>query len=142
MLEAQNAAEGLTDEDAVPDLPETPTTAPGDVWICGGHRVICGDATLLCDVDTLMAGEAMDLVFTDLPYNVDYEGYTLDRLKIKGEKMTPEQFQQFLLASFSSYRRIVKPGASMYVCHCSLWQRDQRSGGPARSPVRSTSREP
>jgi DNA modification methylase len=86
--------------------------------------VICGDATLLCDVDTLMAGEAMDLVFTDLPYNVDYEGYTLDRLKIKGDKMTPEQFQQFLLASFSSYRRIVKPGASMYVCHCSLWQRE------------------
>jgi DNA modification methylase len=124
LLEAQNAAEGLTDEDAVPDLPETPTTAPGDVWICGGHRVICGDATLLCDVDTLMAGEAMDLVFTDLPYNVDYEGYTLDRLKIKGDKMTPEQFQQFLLASFSSYRRIVKPGASMYVCHCSLWQRE------------------
>ena len=71
-----------------------------------------------------MAGDAADLVFTDPPYNVDYEGYTEDRLKIKGDKMTPEQFQQFLLATFSSYRRIVKPGASMYVCHSSSWQRE------------------
>jgi hypothetical protein len=64
------------------------------------------------------------LIFTDPPYNVDYEGYTEEKLKIKGDKMTSEQFQQFLLASFSSYRRIAKPGASMYVCHSSSWQRE------------------
>jgi DNA modification methylase len=71
-----------------------------------------------------MAGDAVDLVFTDPPYNVDYEGYTEDRLKIKGDKMTAEQFQEFLRATFTNYRRIAKPGASMYVCHSSSWQRE------------------
>ena len=72
----------------------------------------------------LMAGDAADLVFTDPPYNVDYEGYTEDQLTIKGDRMTPEQFQQFLSATFTSYRQTVKPGASMYVCHSSSWQRE------------------
>jgi DNA modification methylase len=124
LLEAQDAAEGLTDEDAVPELTETPTTVAGDLWILGDHRVLCGDATVFADVERLLGNVAADLVFTDPPYNVDYEGYTEDRLKIKGDRMTPEQFQQFLLATFSSYRRIVKPGASMYVCHSSSWQRE------------------
>jgi DNA modification methylase len=75
-------------------------------------------------VDALVVGDAIDLVLTDPPYNVDYEGYTEERLTIKGDKMTAAQFQQFLLATFSSYRRIVKPGASMYVRHSSSWQRE------------------
>jgi DNA modification methylase len=124
LLEAQDAAPGLTDEDAVPELPETPTTVPGDMWILGDHRVLAGDATVQAEVERLMAGEAVDLVFTDSPYNVDYQGYTEDHLKIMGDRMTAEQFKQFLLATFSSYRRIVKPGASMYVCHSSSWQRE------------------
>jgi DNA modification methylase len=124
LLEAQDAAEGLTDEDAVPELPETPTSTPGDLWIPGEHRVLCGDATAQADADRLMAGVAVDLVFTDPPYNVDYEGYTEERLKIKGDRMTPQQFQLFLLATFSSYRSIVKPGGSIYVCHSSSWQRE------------------
>jgi hypothetical protein len=124
LLEAQDAAEGLIDEDSVPELPETPTTIPGHIWVLGDHRVLCGDATMQTDVDALISGEAVDLVFTDPPYNVDYEGYTEDRLTIKGDKMTAEQFKQFLLTTFSSYRRIVKPGASMYVCHSSSWQRE------------------
>jgi DNA modification methylase len=71
-----------------------------------------------------MPGEVVDLVFTDPPYNVDYEGYTEDRLKIRGDRMTAEQFQRFLASTFASYRRIVKPGASIYVCHSSSWQRE------------------
>lgn len=55
---------------------------------------------------------------------MDYEGYTEERLKIKGDKMTAEQFQAFLLASFRAYRRALKPGASIYVCHSSSWQRE------------------
>lgn len=124
ILAAQDAAEGLTDEDAVPELEETPTSVTGDCWILGDHRVLCGDATIRADLDRLMAGDAVDLVFTDPPYNVDYEGYTEDRLKIKGDRMTAEQFHQFLLATFSSYRSVVKRGASMYVCHSSSWQRE------------------
>jgi DNA modification methylase len=71
-----------------------------------------------------MAGAAEDLVFTDLPYNVDYEGYTEDRLKIKGDRMSEAEFKQFLEAAFRSCRVAVKPGASLYVCHSSSWQRE------------------
>jgi DNA modification methylase len=124
LLEAQDGAEGLTDEDAVPELPEVPTTVLGDIWILGDHRVLCGDATVQADVAKLTSADGVDLFFTDLPYNVDYEGYTEDRLKIKGDKMSDADFRQFLEASFRSYRRMMKPGASIYVCHCSLWQRD------------------
>jgi DNA modification methylase len=62
--------------------------------------------------------------FTDPPCNVDYEGYTEDRLKIKGDRMTSAQFQQFLQATFASYRRVMKAGASLYVCHSSSWHRE------------------
>src|ERR1019366_159278 len=79
LLAAQDAAEGLTDEDAVPELPETPTSTAGDLWILGDHRLLVGDTTNQNDVAKLMAGEAADLVFTDPPYNVDYEGYTEKR---------------------------------------------------------------
>src|ERR1700730_10412895 len=71
-----------------------------------------------------MAGETADLMFNDPPYNVDYEGYTEDRLTIKGDRMSDADFKQFLEASSRSYRNVVKPSASMYVCHSSLWQRE------------------
>src|ERR1019366_6187725 len=58
LLEAQDAAEGLTDEDAVPELPVTPTTIPGDVWILGDHRMLCGDATVRADTAKLIGTDA------------------------------------------------------------------------------------
>ena len=124
MLAAQDAAEGLTDEDAVPELPETPVSRAGDLWILGNHKLLVGDATTAPMSTRLMAGDAADLVFTDPPYNVDYEGYTEDRLKIKGDRMSADEFKQFLEAAFRSYRTVVKPGASLYVCHSSSWQRE------------------
>jgi len=124
LLAAQDAAEGLTDEDAVPELTETPTSTTGDLWLLGSHRLLVGDATNQSDVAKLMAGDAADLVFTDPPYNVDYEGYTEERLKIKGDRMSAAEFRQFLEAAFRSYRVSVKRGASMYVCHSSSWQRE------------------
>jgi DNA modification methylase len=124
LLAQQDAAPGLTDEDAVPNLPQTPVSEPGDLWVLGSHRLLCGDATAAGDVARLVSGEAGDLVFTDPPYNVDYEGYTEDRLKIKGDRMTTEQFQSFLRSAFNSYRTVVKAGASLYICHSSSWQRD------------------
>ena len=71
-----------------------------------------------------MNGAAADLVFTDPPYNVDYEGYTEDRLKLKGDRMTAGQFCEFLATAFGNYRQIVKPGASLYICHPWCWQRE------------------
>jgi DNA modification methylase len=64
------------------------------------------------------------LVFTDPPYNVDYEGYTEDKLKIKSDRMSDAEFKQFLGGAFRSYRAVVRPGASLYVCHSSSWQRE------------------
>ena len=124
LLAAQDAVDGLTDEDAVPELPETPISMLGDLWILGDHRLFVGDAADNGAVAKLMAGAPADLVFTDPPYNVSYEGYTEDRLTIKGDRMSAADFKQFLEAAFRSYRSVVKPGASVYVCHSSSWQRE------------------
>ena len=124
LLAAQDAADGLTDEDDVPELPETPISLAGDLWILGDHKLLVGDAADTGAVAKLMAGATVDLVFTDPPYNVNYEGYTEDRLKIKGDRMSDSDFKEFLQAAFRSYRLLVKPGASIYVCHSSSWQRE------------------
>ena len=71
-----NITVGLTDEDAVPDVPETPITKLGDIYILGNHRVMCGDSTSIDAVEKLMDGQKADMVFTDPPYgmflNADY----------------------------------------------------------------------
>ena len=63
--------EGLTDEDAVPEVPETPVTVEGDVWVLGRHRLMCGDSTSIDAVEKLMDGQKADMVFTSPPYNAD-----------------------------------------------------------------------
>ncbi len=124
LLAAQDAVEGLTDEDAVPELPEKPVCRAGDLWLLGEHKLQVGDSTNPGDVVRLMAGDVADLIFTDPPYNVDYEGYTEQKLKIKGDRMSDTEFKQFLEAAFRGLRAAVKPGASLYVCHSSSWQRE------------------
>jgi DNA modification methylase len=124
LLAAHEATDGLTDEDAVPDVPQTPASARGDLWVLGSHRLLVGDATDNADVAKLMAGDAADLVFVDPPYNVSYEGYTEEHLKMQGDRMTGEQFKQFLESAFRSCRSAAKPGASLYACHSSSWQRE------------------
>lgn len=61
---------GLTDPDDVPPVPAEPITKPGDLWLLGKHRLLCGDSTVVTDVERLMAGERADMVFTDPPYGV------------------------------------------------------------------------
>ena len=124
LLAEQDSAEGLTDEDAVPDLPETPTSMTGDLWLLSDHRLLVSDATVSSEVRRLMAGETADLLFIDTPYNVDYEGYTEQHLKMQGDRMSDADFAKFLEAAFGSCRAVAKPGASMYVCHASSWQRE------------------
>jgi len=68
-LTDEEQTEGLTDDDAIPDAPETPITVLGDVWILGNHRLMCGDSTSTDAVDILMDGGKIDLVFTSPPYN-------------------------------------------------------------------------
>ena len=124
LLAAQDAVEGLTDEDAVPELPAKAVSTVGDLWILGEHKLLVGDSTNHGDVARLMAGDVADLVFTDPPYNVDYEGYTQQKLKIKGDRMSGAEFNRFLEGAFRGVRTAVKPGASLYVCHSSSWQRE------------------
>ena len=124
LLQDKESLDGLTDEDAAPEPPKLPVSVSGDLWILGGHKVQCGDATAPADVRRLLSGESADVVFTDPPYNVDYQGYTENRLTIQGDRMNHEQFEQFLRETFRSYRRALKPGASLYICHSSSWQRE------------------
>jgi DNA modification methylase len=71
-----------------------------------------------------MDADCADLVFTDPPYNVNYEGHTEDRLTIQGDSMSRGEFVRFLAVIFASYRHIVARHASIYVCHASVWQRE------------------
>jgi hypothetical protein len=66
--------EGLTDEDAVPDVPAVPVTVLGDVWVMGKHRVMCGDSTVITDVERLMDGSVPNAVITDPPYGIGIDG--------------------------------------------------------------------
>jgi hypothetical protein len=124
LLAAQDATEGLTDEDSVPELQESPISALGDLWLLGHYKLLVGDATNQADFAALMANESADLIFTDPPCNFDYEGYAEDRLKIKDDRMSDADFRVFLEATFRSYRVLAKPGASLYVCHSSSGQRE------------------
>ena len=82
LAEADKIEDGLTDEDAVPELPEVPTSVLGDVWILGRHRLVCGDSTEIDTVDKLMDGHIADMVFTDPPYGISYQS----NMRVKSNK--------------------------------------------------------
>jgi DNA modification methylase len=101
--------EGLTDEDAVPDAPEEPKTRLSDIYQLGNHRLICGDSTSQNDIDKLLAGDRPDMIFTDPPYNIDYQGVSDKRDKIKNDKMEDSEFVDFLTQTLYGCE-------TMYVC--------------------------
>ena len=87
---------GLVDEDDVPEVSD-PITKRGDVWLLGDHRVMCGDSTMIDDVEKLMAGEKADMVFTDPPYNVasDSKNYAKDKSKAMNDLANAEWDKDF-----------------------------------------------
>lgn len=97
--------EGETDEDAVPDVGETPVSRPGDVWVLGPHRLLCGDATVAASYEALLEGERVDMVFTDPPYNVNYANSAKDKLRGKDRAILNDNlgdgFYDFLLAALT-----------------------------------------
>jgi DNA modification methylase len=109
----QLPTEGLTDADDVPEVPAEPITKPGDLWILGNHRLLCGDSTYVLAVERLMDGQKADMVFTDPPYNIGYQDMGAKFKKIANDKMSDNQFLDFL-------RSTLMPCEVMYVC-CS-WQ--------------------
>jgi DNA modification methylase len=108
---------GLTDEDDAPALGGDPVSRTGDIWLCGDHRVMCGDSTKLGDVESLMDGYKADLVITDPPYNVAYEGKTKDAMKIQNDSMSNGDFYQFLYDVYAAFFAVAKDGAGIYVFH-------------------------
>lgn len=105
------------DEEAVPEAPAEPVTKPGDVWLLGKHRVMCGDSTSLTEVERLMDGGKADLLLTDPPYNVAYEGKTAEALTIQNDSMSDDDFRQFLRDVYSTADSVMNPGAVFYIWH-------------------------
>lgn len=102
-------------EDDVPEAPQVPKSRLGDLFQLGAHRLLCGDSTDITDVERLMGQEKADCVFTDPPYNVDYEGS--DGQKIQNDNQTEEAFTTFCQAFFGNYFLSMKEGAAIYVFH-------------------------
>lgn len=109
--------EGLTDEDAVPEVPEVPKTVLGDVWVLGNHRLMCGDSTSIDHMQALTGGGVIDMWLTDPPYNVAYEGGTKEKLTIQNDSMGDGDFRQFLRDAYVAADAVMKPGAVFYIWH-------------------------
>ena len=106
--------EGLTGEDEAPPLPEEPKTKLGDIYQLGNHRLMCGDSTSVDAVVTLLQGQRADMVLTDPPYNVAFNGRSGKFDVIKNDNLPEEQFSQFIqdwLQTFEAFR----PN-SYYIC--------------------------
>ena len=100
--------------EAAPEGTE-PFTKTGDRWVLGRHVLYCGDSTEKNAVAALMGNKKADLVVTDPPYNVAYEGS--NGLTIQNDNMPEEQFLAFLTAAFSRMHEVMRPGAAFYIWH-------------------------
>src|SRR6516165_8350689 len=136
-LLASEPNEGLTHPDAIPEPPDEPITQPGDQWLLGKHRLLCGDSSKIEDVDRLLDGAAIHLVNTDPPYNVCVEprsnnaraagltsfektGGTVTQLRAKDRPLandfvSDEEFDRLLQAWFGNLARALEPGRSFYI---------------------------
>ena len=103
------------DFDPEENIPEIPVTQPGEIWILGRHRLLCGDATKPDDVSRLTEGKIADLIVTDPPYNVDYKG--ANGQTIKNDNMGDAQFKKFLVDAFKCADNALKPGGVFYIWH-------------------------
>lgn len=127
LLKQVDETEGLTDEDAVPDVTETPVTVEGDVWLLGRHRLMCGDSTSIDAVDKLMDGRKADMVLTDPPYGVSFVGVKGSMYSggkkagknsaemIKADDLRGDDLAQLFLDSISCACVVSKDGAAMYI---------------------------
>lgn len=123
--------EGEVDPDDAPNVHPDAVSKTGDVWLCGEHRVMCGDSTAWTDVDTLCDAQTIDMVWTDPPYNVDYKGADgmigkdgkvhgagiAHEAGIANDKMGDGEFLQFLSDAFSNAYMATKAGGPIYIAH-------------------------
>lgn len=118
ILAEPTVAEGQTDEDTVPEAPVTPISKPGDIWKLGHHRLLCGDSTVLANVEKVLDGALADMVFTDPPYNVDYGNSAKDKQRGTSRTIMNDNlgdgFAQFLYDSCVNMLTVCK--GAIYVC--------------------------
>ena len=112
--------DGLTDEDAVPEVPEKSKTKLGDIYQLGNHRLMCGDSTSIDAVDKLMDGNAVDLIFTDPPYNVSFNGRSGKHDVIKNDNLSESDFAIFIEEVCSTIKAI-NPKAYYIWCNWNFY---------------------
>ena len=137
-LLAGDSRTGLTEDDEAPALPEQAITRPGDLWMLGEHRLLCGDATVAADVERVLDGRLADMTFTDPPYNVDYGSSAKDKLRGKHRKILNDDlgagFEAFLHDACANILAVTK--GAVYVCMCSR-RSCTRCSGRSRRPAAS-----
>ena len=105
------------EDEADLEPPDEPISQLGNIWDLGGHRLMCGDSTSAESVKKLLDGVKADMLITDPPYNVDYEGGTKKKLKIINDKMDDDKFFWFLVDAFAAAKENMKGGAAFYIWH-------------------------
>lgn len=118
-LETELEDEEVIDDDYEEEVPEEPKSKLGQVYQLGRHRLMCGDSTNPEDVKKLMNGVQADLLITDPPYNVNYEGKQDSKMTIKNDHQEAENFYKFLLAAFTNAKDNMKAGAAFYIWYAS-----------------------
>ena len=118
-LFGEDTSEDIREDEEELKVPsgETYLTQPGDIWLLGKHRLMCGDCREKKAVSELMNGQLADLCVTDPPYNVSYQGDTAEQLTIDNDSMENDTFLVFLRQVFSYMFQVMKPGAGIYVFH-------------------------
>lgn len=105
------------DDDYEIEVPTETKIVPGDIIEIGEHKLLCGDSTIMDEWEKLMDGKLAQMVLTDPPYNVSYEGKTKEKLVISNDEMSNETFYQFLYDSFTNMNSYMEKGGAWYVWH-------------------------
>jgi DNA modification methylase len=120
LLNPTQLTDGLTDEDAVPDVPEEPKTKLGDIYQLGNHKLMCGDSTSINAVEKLMDGNQVDLIFTDPPYNVAFNGRSGKHDVIKNDNLSKSEFETFITEVCNTIKAI-NPKAYYIWCNWNFY---------------------
>lgn len=119
-LELQDENTDAEDDEFDGEIPENPTSKVGDIYKLGEHRLMVGDSTDPDQVKQLMDGEKADLLITDPPYNISYEGKTEEKMTIKNDSMNEDDFRLFLKNAFIAADSNMSPGATFYIWHADI----------------------
>lgn len=117
-MDLDDSSEEVVEDEFDDTPPEDPQAKYGDIYQLGRHRLMCGDSTSVEDVEKLVGGGVIvDMLLTDPPYNISYEGKTEDALTIQNDSMDDESFRQFLTNAFFAADNVMKKGAVFYIWH-------------------------